>query len=47
MADILELIAAAIWAWAGVYVWITLRRFNRRCDRLIGEIEADIYRGER
>lgn len=43
MADILELISLIVWLAAGIYTIHTVRRFNKRCDRLIGELEADIY----
>lgn len=44
MADILELIAAAVWLGVGVYVWVKFRHLNKRLDRMIDDLEADIYR---
>ena len=44
MADILELIAAAIWIGVGIYAWIKVRRINKRLDKVIADIEADVYR---
>jgi len=43
MIDFLQYVALAIWIAAGVYCLITTRRLNKRCDRILGEFEAELH----
>lgn len=47
MADILDLIATTIWLGLGVYAWVKFRRLNKRLDRMLDDLEADVYRSNR
>ncbi len=43
MIDLLQCVALAVWIAAGVYALFAARRLNKRCDRILGEIEADMH----
>lgn len=43
MIYFLQYVALIIWIAAGIYCLITTRRLNKRCDRILGEFEAELY----
>lgn len=42
MNEILQTIALVVWIAAGVYTFCSVRRINKRLDRLIVEMERDV-----
>ena len=44
IADILELVAAALWLGLGIYLARRSRALLRRLDTVVSELERDVYR---
>lgn len=46
MADILECVAAILWLALSIWSWVKFRRFNRRLDAVLSDIERDMSNGQ-
>lgn len=42
ITNVLELIAATVWLAAGIYVFIKTRKIEKRLDKVVSDLEADV-----
>lgn len=47
MADVLGIAGALIWITTGLYAFYSVRRFNKRRDRILRKLDQGMYSDDR